>query len=133
MTKFSSLSIVALVTALAMASPVFAASPTFVNAAPGTGMSVDAFASELSVFNGNEINDLLHATKVTVYSFNTAWTDKAGKAVGLLTDNSGSISRLRAALDKNPEAVRLLAAHNIKVDQVVDIIDGGSNVQLYIQ
>ena len=133
MNKLSSLSVVALVAALAAASPVFAATPRFVTGAPGTAMSVDDFASQLAVFNGREVRDLLHAKSVTVYSYNTAWTKKAGKAVNLLTDDAQSIGLLRTALNKDPAAVKLLAANKIKVNQVVDIIDVGGNVQLYIQ
>jgi hypothetical protein len=133
MNKLSSLSVVALVTALAVASPVFAATPKFVMGAPGTALSVDDFASQLAVFNGREVRDLLRAKTVTVYSYNTAWTSKSGKAVDLLGEDAQSIGLLRKALDKSPAAVKLLAANKIKVNQVVDIVDVGHNVQLYIQ
>ena len=53
--------------------------------------------------------------------------------VNLLTEDSQSIGLLRGALNKNPAAVKLLADNKIKVDQVVDIVDIGGNVQLYIQ
>ncbi|MBL8594366.1 MAG: hypothetical protein JNK01_16910, partial [Devosia sp.] len=53
--------------------------------------------------------------------------------VNLLTEDSQSIGLLREALNKNPAAVKLLADNKIKVDQVVDIVDIGGNVQLYIQ
>ena len=133
MNKFSGLSAIALVTALVVASPVFAATPKFVMGAPGTALSVDDFASQLAVFNAREVRDLLRAKKVTVYSFNTAWTSKSGKAVNLLSDDSQSINLLRKALNKSPAAIKLLAANKIKVDQVVDIVDIHGNVQLYIQ
>jgi hypothetical protein len=132
MNKLSNLSVLALV-AIAAASPVFAATPKFTNGAPGTAMSVDDFASQLGSFNAKDVTDLLDAKSVTVYNYNTAWTDKAGKAVNLLTDDSQSIGLLREALNKNPAAVKLLAENKIKVDQVVDITNIGGNVQLYIQ
>ena len=96
-------------------------------------MGVDEFASQLAVFNAREVTDLIGAKSVTVYNYNTAWTDKSGKAVNLLTEDSQSIGLLREALNKNPAAVKLLADNKIKVDQVVDIVDIGGNVQLYIQ
>jgi len=133
MNKLSSLSVVALVAALIAASPVLAAVPKFTNGAPGTAMSVDDFASQLAVFNAKDVTDLVGAKSVTVYSYDNAWTDKAGKAVDLLTEDSQSIGLLREALNKNPAAVKLLADNKIKVDQVVDIVDIGGNVQLYIQ
>lgn len=133
MNKLSSLSVVALVAALAAAGPVLAATPKFTNGAPGTAMGVDDFASQLSVFNARDVTELLNAKSVTVYSYNNAWTDKSGKAVNLLTDDAQSIGLLREALNKNPAAVKLLAENKIKVDQVVDIVDVGGNVQLYIQ
>lgn len=133
MNKLSSLSVVALVAALIAANPVLAAVPKFTNGAAGTAMSVDDFASQLASFNAKDVTDLLGAKSVTVYSYNTAWTDKAGKAVDLLTEDSQSIGLLREALNKNPAAVKLLADNKIKVDQVVDIVDIGGNVQLYIQ
>lgn len=133
MNKLSSLSVVALVAALIAANPVLAAVPKFTNGAPGTAMSVDDFASQLASFNAKDVTDLVGAKSVTVYNYNTAWTDKAGKAVDLLTEDSQSIGLLREALNKNPAAVKLLADNKIKVNQVVDIIDVGGNVQLYIQ
>lgn len=133
MNKFSSLSVVALVAALIAANPVLAAVPKFSNGAPGTAMSVDDFASQLASFNAKDVTDLLGAKSVTVYNYSNAWTDKAGKAVDLLTEDSQSIGLLREALNKNPAAVKLLADNKIKVDQVVDIVDIGGNVQLYIQ
>jgi hypothetical protein len=133
MNKLSSLSIIALVAAVAAASPVLAAVPKFVNGAPGTAMSVDDFASQLSSFNAKDVPDLLNAKSVTVYRYDTAWTEKSGKAVDLLTDDSQSIHLLREALDKNTAAVKLLADNKIKVDQVVDIVNIDGNVQLYIQ
>lgn len=133
MNKLSSLSVVALVAALIAANPVLAAVPKFTNGAAGTAMSVDDFASQLASFNAKDVTDLLGAKSVTVYSYNTAWTDKAGKAVDLLTEDSQSIGLLREALNKNPAAVKLLADNKIKVDQVVDIVHIGGNVQLYIQ
>lgn len=132
MNKLSNLSVIALV-AIAAAGPVFAATPKFTNGAPGTAISVDDFASQLASFNAKDVTDLLGAKSVTVYNYNTAWTDKSGKAVDLLTEDSQSIGLLREALNKNPAAVKLLAENKIKVDQVVDIIDVGGNVQLYIQ
>lgn len=132
MNKLSNLSVLALV-AIAAAGPAFAATPKFANGAPGTAMSVDDFASQLGSFNAKDVTDLLDAKSVTVYNYNTAWTDKAGKAVNLLTDDSQSIGLLREALNKNPAAVKLLAENKIKVDQVVDITNIGGNVQLYIQ
>ena len=132
MNKLSNLSVLALV-AIAVAGPAFAATPKFTNGAPGTAMSVDDFASQLGSFNAKDVTDLLDAKSVTVYNYNTAWTDKAGKAVNLLTDDSQSIGLLREALNKNPAAVKLLAENKIKVDQVVDITNIGGNVQLYIQ
>ncbi|MBN9362718.1 MULTISPECIES: hypothetical protein [unclassified Devosia] len=132
MNKLSNLSVLALV-AIAAAGPAFAATPKFTNGAPGTAMSVDDFASQLGSFNAKDVTDLLDAKSVTVYNYNTAWTDKAGKAVNLLTDDSQSIGLLREALNKNPAAVKLLAENKIKVDQVVDITNIGGNVQLYIQ
>jgi hypothetical protein len=133
MNKLSSLSVVALVAALIAANPVLAATPKFSNGAPGTAMSVDDFASQLGTFNANEVTDLLNAKSVTVYNYASAWTDKSGKAVNLLTDDSQSIGLLREALNKNPAAVKLLADNKIKVDQVVDIVGVSGNVQLYIQ
>ncbi|CAN7227387.1 hypothetical protein ASC89_12445 [Devosia sp. Root413D1] len=133
MNKLSSLSVVALIAALIAANPVLAAVPKFTNGAPGTAMSVDDFASQLASFNAKDVTDLVGAKSVTVYNYNTAWTDKAGKAVDLLTEDSQSIGLLREALNKNPAAVKLLADNKIKVNQVVDIIDVGGNVQLYIQ
>ena len=133
MHKLSSLSVIALVTALTLASPVFAATPKFVMGAPGTALDVDDFASQLAVFNGREIRDLLHARTVTVYSYNNAWTSKSGKAVDLLGEDAQSIDLLRKALDRSPAAIKLLAANKIKVNQVVDIVDIGNSVQLYIQ
>lgn len=133
MNKFSSLSVVALVAALIAANPVLAAVPKFSNGAAGTAMSVDDFASQLASFNAKDVTDLLGAKSVTVYNYSNAWTDKAGKAVDLLTEDSQSIGLLREALNKNPAAVKLLADNKIKVDQVVDIVDIGGNVQLYIQ
>jgi len=133
MNKLSSLSVVALVAALIAANPVLAAVPKFANGAPGTAMSVDDFASQLASFNAKDVTDLVGAKSVTVYNYNTAWTDKAGKAVDLLTEDSQSIGLLREALNKNPAAVKLLADNKIKVNQVVDIIDVGGHVQLYIQ
>lgn len=133
MNKLSSLSVVALVAALIAANPVLAAVPKFSNGAPGTAMSVDDFSSQLASFNAKDVTDLLGAKSVTVYNYNTAWTDKAGKAVDLLTEDSQSIGLLREALNKNPAAVKLLADNKIKVNQVVDIIDVGGHVQLYIQ
>lgn len=132
MNKLSNLSVIALV-AIAAAGPVLAATPKFTNGAPGTAISVDDFASQLASFNAKDVTDLLGAKSVTVYNYNTAWTDKSGKAVDLLTEDSQSIGLLREALNKNPAAVKLLAENKIKVDQVVDIIDVGGNVQLYIQ
>lgn len=132
MNKLSNLSVLALV-AIAAAGPAFAATPKFTNGAPGTAMSVDDFASQLGSFNAKDVTDLLDAKSVTVYNYNSAWTDKAGKAVNLLTDDSQSIGLLREALNKNPAAVKLLAENKIKVDQVVDITNIGGNVQLYIQ
>ena len=132
MNKLSNLSVLALV-AIAAAGPAFAATPKFTNGAPGTAMSVDDFASQLGSFNAKDVTDLLDAKSVTVYNYNTAWTDKAGKAVNLLTDDSQSIGLLREALNKNPAAVKLLAENKIKVDQVVDITNIGGNVQLYLQ
>ena len=132
MNKLSNLSVLALV-AIAAAGPAFAATPKFTNGAPGTAMSVDDFASQLGSFNAKDVTDLLDAKSVTVYNYNTAWTDKAGKAVNLLTDDSQSIGLLREALNKNPAAVKLLAENKIKVDQVVDITNIVGNVQLYIQ
>ncbi len=133
MNRFSSLSVVALVAALIAANPVLAAVPKFSNGAAGTAMSVDDFASQLASFNAKDVTDLLGAKSVTVYNYANAWTDKAGKAVDLLTEDSQSIGLLREALNKNPAAVKLLADNKIKVDQVVDIVDIGGNVQLYIQ
>jgi hypothetical protein len=133
MNKLSSLSVVALIAALIAANPVLAAVPKFTNGAPGTAMSVDDFASQLASFNAKDVTDLVGAKSVTVYNYNTAWTDKAGKAVDLLTEDSQSIGLLREALNKNPAAVKLLADNKIKVNQVVDIIDVGGHVQLYIQ
>ncbi len=133
MNKLSSLSVVALVAAQIAANPVLAAVPQFSNGAPGSAMSVDDFASQLASFNAKAVTDLVGAKSVTVYNYNTAWTDKAGKAVDLLTEDSQSIGLLREALNKNPAAVKLLADNKIKVNQVVDIIDIGGNVQLYIQ
>lgn len=132
MNKLSNLSVIALV-AIAAAGPVLAATPKFTNGGPGTAISVDDFASQLASFNAKDVTDLLGAKSVTVYNYNTAWTDKSGKAVDLLTEDSQSIGLLREALNKNPAAVKLLAENKIKVDQVVDIIDVGGNVQLYIQ
>jgi len=132
MHKLSSLSVIALV-AVAAASPVLAATPRFITGAPGSAMSVDDFASQLSAFNAKDVTDLLGAKSVTVYSFNNAWTDKSGKAVNLLSEDSQSIGLLREALNKIPAAVKLLADNKIKVDQVVDIVDIDGNVQLYIQ
>ena len=132
MNKLSSLSVVALIAALIAANPVLAAVPTFTNGAPGTAMSVDDFASQLASFNAKDVTDLVGAKSVTVYNYNTAWTDKAGKAVDLLTEDSQSIGLLREALNKNPAAVKLLADNKIKVNQVVDIIDVGGNVRVYI-
>jgi hypothetical protein len=132
MNKLSNLSVLALV-AIAAAGPAFAATPKFANGAPGTAISVDDFASQLAVFNAKDVTDLLGAKSVTVYNYDTAWTTKSGKAVDLLTEDAQSIGLLRAALDKNPAAVKLLADNKIKVNQVVDIIDVGGNVQLYIQ
>ena len=133
MSKLSNLSVALLGDPLAAPGPAFAAVPKFTNAAPGTGMDVDVFASQLSSFNAKDVTDLLNASSVTVYSYNNAWTDKSGKAVNLLTDDSQSIGLLREALNKNPGAVKLLADNKIKVDQVVDIVDIGGDVQLYIQ
>ena len=96
MNKLSNLSVLALV-AIAAAGPAFAATPKFTNGAPGTAMSVDDFASQLGSFNAKDVTDLLDAKSVTVYNYNTAWTDKAGKAVNLLTDDSQSIGLLREA------------------------------------
>jgi len=132
MHKLSNLSVLALV-AIAAAGPAFAATPKFTNGAPGTAISVDDFASQLASFNAKDVTDLVGAKSVTVYNYSSAWTDKAGKAVDLLTEDSQSIGLLREALNKNPAAVKLLAENKIKVDQVVDIIDVGGNVQLYIQ
>lgn len=132
MNKLSNLSVLALV-AIAAAGPAFAATPKFVNGAPGTAISVDDFASQLNAFNARDVADLLHAKSVTVYNYNTAWTKKSGTAVDLLTEDAQSIGLLRKALNKNPAAVKLLASNRIKVNQVVDIIDVGGNVQLYIQ
>lgn len=132
MHKLSNLSVLALV-AIAAAGPAFAATPKFSNGAPGTAISVDDFASQLASFNAKDVTDLLGAKSVTVYNYASAWTDKSGKAVDLLTEDSQSIGLLREALNKNPAAVKLLAENKIKVDQVVDIIDVGGNVQLYIQ
>jgi len=132
MNKLSNLSVLALV-AIAAAGPAFAATPKFTNGAPGTAISVDDFASQLASFNAKDVTDLLGAKSVTVYNYASAWTDKSGKAVDLLTEDSQSIGLLREALNKNPAAVKLLAENKIKVDQVVDIIDVSGNVQLYIQ
>ncbi|WP_055047535.1 hypothetical protein [Devosia sp. A16] len=132
MNKLSNLSVLALV-AIVAAGPVLAATPKFVNGAPGTAISVDDFASQLGSFNAKDVTDLLGAKSVTVYNYNTAWTTKSGKAVDLLTEDAQSIGLLREALNKNPAAVKLLTENKIKVDQVVDIIDVGGNVQLYIQ
>ena len=132
MNKLSNLSVLALV-AIAAAGPAFAATPKFTNGAPGTAISVDDFASQLASFNAKDVTDLVGAKSVTVYNYSSAWTDKAGKAVDLLTEDAQSIGLLREALNKNPAAVKLLAENKIKVDQVVDIIDVSGNVQLYIQ
>lgn len=133
MHKLHSLPLAILLSALLAASPALAATPKFTTAPRETGMAIDDMASQLDVYNGNEVADLLQAKSVTVYDYDNSWPDDEGTAIGLLTGDSQSIDLLRHALSQNPAAVKLLADNRIKVDQVVDIVDLGGNVGLYIQ
>ncbi|MDB5541406.1 MAG: hypothetical protein JWQ89_3133 [Devosia sp.] len=119
----------------AAAAPAFASTPPFTLAAPGKGMSVSAFGEQLQTFNRAEVADLLHATKVTVVRFDTAWADGGDASTALDTLNSSdqSIHLLREALKADPAAMRLLAANHISVNQVIDIAPAGKGaVQLYV-
>lgn len=111
------------------------AAPTFSDAAPGNGMAIDDFGTQLATFNADDVTDLVAAKTVTVYKYDAAWTDgeDANKAVEMMTNDSQSIGQLREALKANPEAVKLLEEHKIAVDNVVDITtDGAGNVSLYV-
>jgi hypothetical protein len=111
------------------------AAPVFSTVAPGNGMAIEALKSELLVFNGSELTDLLSAKTVGVIKYDSAWTDGDDyrDAVNLLTDDSQSINQLREALRANPAAEKLLAEHKIAINDVVDIIsDGAGNVTIYV-
>ncbi|MGN6486869.1 MAG: hypothetical protein ACTHLT_03470 [Devosia sp.] len=101
----------------------------------GSGAPIDQFKSDMSVYNKQDIADLLAAKTVSVINYGNAWAGQkgSGEATNLLTDEAQAINLLREGLAADPAAVKLLAEHKIKVDQVVAILsDGNGNVQLYV-
>ena len=131
-----SLSATAAIATLALsAAPAFASTPSFSLAAPNAGESVDSFDPQVQIFNRAEIRDLDHARSVQIVRFDTAWSDggDADKAFNAMESSDQAIHLLRENLRADPAAMRLLAAHHINVNQVVDIVNNGSGkVQLYV-
>lgn len=127
----------AVVVALAMfggAGAAFAA-PVFSVAAPGSGMAIDDFASQLVTFNAADVTDLVGAKTVSVLKYDTAWTrpKELSRSVNFLSDDAQSIGLLREAIKKDPAAVKLLTENHIAVDNVVDITsDGAGAVSIYV-
>jgi hypothetical protein len=131
--KFATPAVVAV--ALALSAGAAFAAPTFSEAAPGKGMAINEFASQLAAFNPTEVTDLVAAKTVTVFKYDSAWAkgDQNSKAVNLLTEDATSISQLRDAIKANPEATKLLDANKIAVNDVVDLVsDGAGNVSIYV-
>lgn len=144
MTHFPKLatSAVATLALIASAGAAFAAT-TVKTAEPGAGMAISDFKSQLAVFNPSEVTDLVGAKAITVIKFDTAWngqydgsdkvTPDTVKALNLLTTDAPQIAQLREAITANSAAAKILAANNIPVNNLVDIVsDGAGNVQLYV-
>ncbi|MGV8830587.1 MAG: hypothetical protein ACOH2N_01320 [Devosia sp.] len=144
MTHFPKLatSAVAALALIASAGAAFAAT-SVTTAEPGAGMAINDFKSQLAVFNPSEVTDLVGAKAITVIKFDTAWngqydgsdkvTPDTVKALNLLTTDAPQIAQLRDAITANSAAAKILAANNIPVNNLVDIVsDGAGNVQLYV-
>lgn len=144
MTHFPKLatSAVAALALIASAGAAFAAT-SVTTAEPGAGMAISDFKSQLAVFNPSEVTDLVGAKAITVIKFDTAWngqydgsdkvTPDTVKALNLLTTDAPQIAQLRDAITANSAAAKILAANNIPVNNLVDIVsDGAGNVQLYV-
>lgn len=111
------------------------AAPAFSIAAPGSGMPMNQFESQLSIYNAAEVTDLVAAKTVSVVKYDSAWNNgkDMGKAVDLLTEDSQSINLLREGIKANPAASKLLADNKIVINDVVDITsDGVGNVTIYV-
>ena len=120
----------------AIAAPAFASTgPAFKTLGIGSGMSVDAFTTDVNVFNNREIGDLVHAKSIAVLNVDNAWTDNgdASKAFNAIDNSDQAIHLLREHLRADPAAMRLLAANHVDVNRVVDITSSGNgSVQLYV-
>lgn len=135
MINLAKVSVAVLVAVGAMSAGAAFAAPTFSNAAPGLGMAMNDFTTQLGAFNKADVTDLVNAKTVAVLKYDTAWNGQKGasKSIDLLTEDSQSIGLLRAALKADPAAAKLLAEHKIDIKDVVDIVsDGHGAVQLYV-
>ena len=111
------------------------AAPVFSVAAPGTGMPIDEFESQLAAYNAADVTDLVAAKTVSVVKYDTAWTKGTdmSKSVELLTGDTQTINLLREGIKANPAASKLLADHKIVVNDVVDIVSNGAGgVTIYV-
>jgi hypothetical protein len=134
MNTFSKLAIITSVMALGSAGASYA-SQTWTDVAPGNGVAMSDFKTDLSVYNKQDIADLVSAKTVSVLKYDEAWVNQkgTGEATNLLTEDAQSINLLREGLKADPAAVKLLAEHKINVNQVVSILpDGNGGVQLYV-
>jgi len=111
------------------------ATPVFSVAAPGSGMAIDEFESQLDAYNAADVTDLVAAKTVSVVKYDTAWTDDKDRSesINLLTADGQFINLLREGIKANPAASKLLTENKIVINDVVDITsDGAGNVVVYV-
>ena len=131
--RVSALTIAALLVPSMALAATTATVVTFTMGKPAAAMKIDDLTRDLGKYEHRKINELVDAKAVTEFKLSEAYTGpNAVKATELLTKDKKAIDELRAAINKDKKAVKLLEDNKIQVDQIAGIIVEKSGLSLYV-
>ncbi|WEJ56874.1 hypothetical protein [Devosia sp. FJ2-5-3] len=128
--KFTS--VFAIVLACAAISPPAFAIPEYVKGGK-PDVQVDDLTCRINSFDQKQVDDFLAATKVTVYSTADVLDPDEFEKMCSAIDESGAVTRLRAAIKENSAAAKWFEDNGLDPDRIVLMVQNADQtVDLYI-